>query len=125
MVSGNIIRACALAAALAAMACGCSSERVVFDAAHPEIAVTEAQTVLYRGRPVAPGEVPGLLRASGLSRRDTVYIGIPAGLRDYRTAHGLMRLIAAEGFTRQMLVAPRRSTSEVSHGRKGRGARPH
>ena len=52
--------------ALAVLMGGCTHERFITDARHPEIAVSELGTVTYRGRIVDAEDLPGLLKDSGL-----------------------------------------------------------
>ena len=57
-------------AALAALLCGCATEHYVTDARHPEISITEAGGVTYRGEFVDIEDLPGLLKDSGFRKRD-------------------------------------------------------
>ena len=102
---------------------GCASEQFIVDAAHPEIAVDESGRVAYRGESVNPDDLPDLLRESGLTRSDTIFIHIPHGLKDYRTAYYVMGTLARNGFSRPILVEDRKATSEVSKPRDNRRQR--
>lgn len=100
-------------AAFAALLCGCATERYVTDARHPEIAITEAGGVTYRGEFVDIEDLPGLLRDSGLGRRDTINIHVPDNLRDMRLPRRVMGVLSRNGFTRPMLVSDRKSYTNV------------
>ena len=114
----RFLSAAALACCLLASG-GCASERFVVDAEHPEIVVDARGTVSYRGRSVDPDDLPAILRKSGLSRRDTIYISIPPDLKDYRMPYYVMGVLAKNGYPRPILVGARKASSEVSDGRKG------
>lgn len=100
-------------AAFAAFFCGCATEHYVTDARHPEIAITEAGGVTYRGEFVDIDDLPGLLRSSGLSKRDTINIHIPDNLSDMRIPRRVMGVLSRNGFTRPMLVTDRKSYTNV------------
>lgn len=99
--------------ALALLAGGCATERYVTDARHPEIALTEDGGVTYRGKFVDPEDLPGLLRASGLDRHDTINIYCPETVTDWRLQRKVMSILSHNGFTRPVLVGARRAYSEV------------
>ena len=102
------------AAFVLALTGGCTHERFITDARHPEIAVSELGTVTYRGRIVDAEDLPGLLEDSGLTRQDTIHIHIPSGLKDYRYAYHVMGQLVRKGFRRPVLVEDRRSSSSVT-----------
>ena len=99
--------------ALALFVGGCAHERYVTDAQHPEIAVSETGIVTYRGRPVEAEDLPGLLKDSGLTRRDTIHIHIPSGTTDFRVPYYVMGILVKNGFTRPVFVEDRKSFSTV------------
>ena len=101
-----------LALGLAALS-GCSHERIVTDAAHPEIEITSANGVKWRGGFVDPDNIPALVRDAGFTRKDTINIRIPSDTKDYRMAYYVMRRLVENGFSRPILVKDRRSYSEV------------
>ena len=100
-------------AAAALLAGGCATEHYVTDARHPEIAITEDGGVTYRGRYVDPEDLPGLLRASGLEKRDTINIYCPEVMPNLRLQRRVMGILLREGFTRPVLVGARKAYSEV------------
>ena len=62
-----------VAAACAAMAwAGCETERYVSAAQHPEVCITAAGGVTFRGRFVEPEDLPGLLRDASFRKTDTI-----------------------------------------------------
>ena len=101
------------AVTLALFAGGCAHEQFVTDARHPEIAVSETGIVTYRGRPVEAEDLPGLLKDSGLTRKDTIHIHIPSGTTDFRVPYYVMGILVKNGFTRPVFVEDRKSTSMV------------
>ncbi len=92
---------------------GCAHEQFVTDAQHPEIAVSETGIVTYRGRPVEAEDLPGLLKDSGLTRKDTIHIHIPSGTTDFRVPYYVMGILVKNGFTRPVFVEDRKSSSTV------------
>ena len=102
------------AVTLALFAGGCAHEQFVTDAQHPEIAVSETGIVTYRGRPVDAEDLPGLLKDSGLTRKDTIHIHIPSGTTDFRVPYYVMGILVQNGFTRPVFVEDRKSTSTVT-----------
>lgn len=100
-------------AALAAVLCGCATEHYVTDARHPEISITAAGGVTYRGKFVDIEDLPGLLRDSGFSKRDTINIHVPDNLNDMRIPRRVMGVLSRNGFTRPMLVTDRKSYTDV------------
>jgi len=100
-------------AALAALLCGCATEHYVTDARHPEISITEAGGVTYRGEFVDIADLPGLLKNSGFRKRDTINIHVPDNLSDMRIPRRVMSVLSRNGFTRPMLVTDRKSYTDV------------
>ena len=100
--------------ALALLAGGCAHEQFVTDAQHPEIAVSETGIVTYRGRSVEAEDLPGLLKDSGLTRKDTIHIHIPSGTTDFRVPYYVMGILVKNGFTRPVFVEDRKSSSMVT-----------
>lgn len=90
-------------AVAALLAGGCATEHYVTDARHPEIAITEDGGVTYRGRYVDPEDLPGLLRASGLEKRDTINIYCPETAADWRLQRKVMAILARNGFTLSLI----------------------
>ena len=101
-------------AVLALLAGGCAHEQFVTDAQHPEIAVSETGIVTYRGRSVEAEDLPGLLKDSGLTRKDTIHIHIPSGTTDFRVPYYVMGILVKNGFTRPVFVEDRKSSSTVT-----------
>ncbi len=99
--------------ALALLVGGCAHEQFVTDAQHPEIAVSETGIVTYRGRSVEAEDLPGLLKDSGLTRKDTIHIHIPSGTTDFRVPYYVMGILVQNGFTRPVFVEDRKSSSTV------------
>ena len=100
--------------ALALLVGGCAHEQFVTDAQHPEIAVSETGIVTYRGRSVEAEDLPGLLKDSGLTRKDTIHIHIPSGTTDFRVPYYVMGILVKNGFTRPVFVEDRKSSSTVT-----------
>ena len=97
-------------AVAALLAGGCATEHYVTDARHPEIALKEDGGVTYRGKYVDPEDLPGLLKASGFDRHDTINIEAMPNLRLQRRVMGIL---LREGFTRPILVGERKAYSEL------------
>lgn len=95
------------------MAAGCAHERVITDATHPEIEITAAHGVKWRGEFVDADKIPALVRDAGFTRKDTINIRIPADIKDYRMAYYVMRRLVEDGFSRPILVKEKRSYSEA------------
>ncbi len=103
----------AILAVLAGLLCGCAPERYITDARHPEIAITAAGGVTYRGRFVEPEDLPGLLEDSGFTKDDTINIHVPDDLTDMRFARRVMGTLSRNGFRRPILLTDRKSYTEV------------
>ena len=95
------------------LAGGCAHEQFITDAQHPEIAVSETGLVTYRGRVVDEEDLPGLLKDSGLTSKDTIHIHIPSGTTDLRMPYRVMGILVKNGFTRPVFVEDRKSSSTV------------
>ncbi len=101
-------------AAFAAMAwAGCETERYVSDAQHPEVCITAAGGVTFRGRFVEPEDLPGLLRDASFRKTDTIYISAPDDMSDWRLKRRVMGILSRGGFTRPVLVGEQKSYSEA------------
>ena len=96
---------------------GCTTEHYVSDSKHPEVAITAAGGVTFRGRFVDPEDLPGLLRKASYSRTDTIYISAPDDMADWRLKRKVMAILSRNGFTRPVLVGEEHSSSVV--GRTG------
>ncbi len=99
---------------LLAVLAGCTTERYVTDARHPEIALTEDGGVTYRGKYVDPEDLPDLLKDSGLDEEDTINIRCPEKMTDWRQQRKVMAILSRNGFTRPVLVGERKAYSEVT-----------
>lgn len=97
----------------ALLLCGCASEYYISDAKHPEVVITEAGGVTFRGRFVEPEDLPGLLRGASFSRRDPIYIGAPDDMADWRLKRKVMAILTRGGYTRPILVGAEHSFSQV------------
>ena len=93
--------------------CGCETEHYVSDSKHPDVAITAAGGVTFRGEFVDPEDLPGLLRRSAYQRTDTIYIGAPDDMADWRLKRKVMAILSRNGFTRPVLVGTERSYSEA------------
>ena len=96
-------------AALFACAAGCTTERYETGARNPEVAITPLGSVTYRGKFVDPEDLPGLLKDSDLTKRDTINIHVPDDLQDMRAPRRVMAILARNGFTRPILLTDRKS----------------
>lgn len=96
---------------VALLLCGCATEQYVSDAKHPEVVITPAGSVTFRGRFVDPEDLPGLLRGASFSRRDPIYIGAPDDMADWRLKRKVMAVLTRGGYTRPILVGAERSFS--------------
>ena len=92
---------------------GCASEYYISDAKHPEVVITAAGGVTFRGRFVEPEDLPGLLRGASFSRKDPSYVGAPDDMADWRLKRKVMAILTRGGYTRPILVGAERSFSEV------------
>lgn len=98
--------------------CGCATENnIVADAQHPEIAITPAGGVTFRGRFVDPEDLPGLLRGASYQRTDTIYIRAPDDGSNARLRRKVMSVLSRNGFTRPIMVGEVHSSAVV--GRTG------
>ena len=104
------LSACAL---FALFLVGCATEHHITDARHPEVAITADGGVTYRGKSVDPEDLPGLLKDSGLTKQDTIFIHIPEDLRDMRAPRRVMAILSRNGFTRPILISDRKSYTEL------------
>ena len=92
---------------------GCETEHFVSDAKHPEVAITAAGGVTFRGEFVEPEDLPGLLRKACYSRTDTIYISTPDETSHLLLKRKVMAILSRNGYTRPVLVGVERSYSEV------------
>lgn len=111
----HIILKCRLALALIALLTmvGCETEHYYYDARHPEIEITRMGRVTYRGEEVEIDDLPGLLRKSGLSKRDTINIRCADDEKNWRLQRQVMATLSRNGFTRPVLVGERKAYSET------------
>ena len=100
-------------AALLLCAAGCATEHYETGARNPEVAITPDGGVTYRGKFVDPDDLPGLLKDSGLTKQDTIFIHIPEDLRDMRAPRRVMAILSRNGFTRPILLSDRKSYTEL------------
>ena len=100
-------------AALLLFAAGCATEHFETGARNPEVAITADGGVTYRGKFVDPDDLPGLLKDSGLTKQDTIFIHIPEDLRDMRAPRRVMAILSRNGFTRPILLSDRKSYTEL------------
>jgi hypothetical protein len=100
-------------AALLLFAAGCATEHFETGARNPEVAITADGGVTYRGKFVDPEDLPGLLKDSGLTKRDTINIHAPEDLRDMRAPRRVMAILSRNGFTRPILISDRKSYTEL------------
>ena len=96
-----------------AFAAGCTTEHYITDARHPEVAIAADGGVTYRGKYVKLRDLPGLLKDSGLTKRDTINIYVSDDLRDMRAPRRVMAYLSRNGFTRPILISDRRSYTEL------------
>ena len=113
----NILTALGLAC-MALLLGGCATERHITDAKHPEISIGIDGSITYRDRYVEPDDLPGLLRDSGFTRKDTINIHYPDGQADFRMPRRVMAILLRNGFPRTVLVGDRKSYSHVGRGEK-------
>ena len=100
-------------ASLVVLLCGCATEHYVTDARHPEVSITESGGVTYRGKFVKPEDLPGLLKDSGLTKRDTIRIHVPDNLHDMQLPGRVYEILLRNGFTRSILLSDRKSYVDV------------
>ena len=62
---------------------------------------------------VDPEDLPGLLKASGFDRHDTINIYCPEVMPNLRLQRRVMGILLREGFTRPILVGERKAYSEL------------
>lgn len=99
--------------ALIMLLVGCTTERYVTDARHPDVAITPDGGVTYRGKFVDARELPGLLKDSGFTKQDTINIHVPEDLRNMREPRRVMAILSRNGFTRPILVSDRKSYTSL------------
>ena len=73
------------------------------------MSITPLGSVTYRGKFVDPEDLTGLLKDSGLTKRDTINIHVPDDLQDMRAPRRVMAILARNGFTRPILLTDRKS----------------
>ena len=100
-------------AALLLCAAGCTTQHYETGARNPEVAISTDGGVTYRGKFVDPDDLPGLLKDSGLTKQDTIFIHIPEDLRDMRAPRRVMAILSRNGFTRPILLSDRKSYTEL------------
>ena len=100
-------------AALLLFAAGCATEHFETGARNPEVAITADGGVTYRGKFVDAEDLPGILKDSGLTKQDTIFIHISEDLRDMRAPRRVMAILSRNGFTRPILLSDRKSYTEL------------
>ena len=100
-------------AALLLCVAGCTTEHYEMGARNPEVAIAADGGVTYRGKFVDPEDLPGLLKDSGLTKQDTIFIHIPEDLKDMRAPRRVMAILSRNGFTRPILLSDRKSYTEL------------
>lgn len=95
--------------ALVVLLVGCTTERHVTDAHHPDVAITADGGVTYRGKFVDARDLPGLLKDSGFTKQDTINIHVPEDIHNMREPRRVMAILSRNGFTRPILVSDRKS----------------
>ena len=94
----------------AAFLAGCTKDKVVFDAEHPEITILRGGRILYRGTTIPLPEFPRRLAADGVERRDEIPILLGEGvsLGDVTPVSGFMM---GKGYSRVFYVTPQHGVS--------------
>jgi len=106
------------------LAAGCTHERFVTDSKHPEIVISAAGSVSWRGEPCTPDDLPELLEDSQYPKESTVNIRIEDGLADLRVPRYVMGLLARNGYRRTILQRERKAYSEAGGKKKQPAPQP-
>ena len=108
------IRLAVLAFAAAVFSAGCTHERYIADAKHPEVEYTEMGDLKWHNRFISPEDLPHLLEKSGVSRRSQIDIRVPERIRSLKGPRHLLFILRRAGYTRGVLVTEKRAYSRAS-----------
>ncbi len=103
---------------LALAVCGCASYGTLeLDAQNPTVRYSD-HGVFIGDKRVSPEDVPGILDDYDIPRDRVIHIRIDNGTRDLKEARRLMSCLAANGYTRPVLVTKKHAEA-INHGVKG------
>lgn len=108
----NMIRLFYPFAVACTLFCGCAHTTYVADAENPEVEFTEDGSLLWRGRYIELGELPGLLEDAGVDRKSQIDIRVSQRIRSLKAPRQLLFILRRAGYTRGVLVTRKRAYSE-------------
>ena len=98
----------------AMLAAGCTHEKYLVDAKHPEVEYTEDGSLKWHGRFIEPEELPRLLEKSGVDRKSQIDIRVPARMHSLKEPRLLLFILRRAGYTRGVLVTEKKAYSHSS-----------
>ncbi|MBO7166576.1 MAG: hypothetical protein J6V88_03520 [Kiritimatiellae bacterium] len=96
---------------------GCTHQKIVFDAKHPEIEVTNLG-ITFRGKFVEAQDVPDILEDYDVTKTDTINIFVDDNVKDLRLAYRLMGSLVQKGYRRPIIVGKEKAYSQVVEKKK-------
>lgn len=105
-----------LIAAAVFFTAGCTTQRRMADAKHPDVVITSRGQLEFCGEKMDADDLPDALEDAGYSREDTINIRVPADIADYRLPYYVMGVLAKSGFRRPVMVKERRAYTVTGAG---------
>ena len=104
----------AIVAMAVLLAAGCTHEKYLVDAKHPEVEYTEDGSLKWHGRFIEPEELPRLLEKSGVDHKSQIDIRVPPRMRSLKEPRLLLFVLRRAGYTRGVLVTEKKAYSHSS-----------
>ena len=110
----SILYRLSTAVAFCAILAGCTHEKYLVDAKHPEVEYTEDGSLKWHGRFIEPEELPRLLEKSGVDHKSQIDIRVPPRMRSLKEPRLLLFVLRRAGYTRGVLVTEKKAYSHSS-----------
>ena len=116
MVKGmrKVMKIQVVVAAVALLTAGCTHEKYLVDAKHPEVEYTEDGALKWHGRFIEPEDLPHLLEKSGVDHKSQIDIRVSDRMRSLKEPRLLLFILRRAGYTRGVLVTEKRAYSHSS-----------
>ena len=108
------MRILVIAMAMVLLVTGCTHEKYLVDAKHPEVEYTEDGSLTWHGRFLEPEELPRLLEKSGVDHKSQIDIRVPDRMHSLKEPRLLLFILRRAGYTRGVLVTEKKAYSHSS-----------